>query len=441
MSLLAVSQIAELAALVYEVVPVGEAMVDNLEELLRCRVEEKLRAKFAPSEHVGTFVLPTSDHLPKVALPFMPECVRYIGCKAIKYAGGLFVPCGGKTKNEFCATCTKKAAEKGKHEYGTLEERQSVFDEGELYAVEDKTEITFGDFMVAKKLDLASVKASLRQAGLSINIPTRCLAVTEGAKKKRSGRPTKKAAAAPEVGEDEVAAAPQPKAPRVKLSAEEKLAKFKADLEEKEKKAAEREAKAAQNKAKKEADKAAAAEKKAEKEAEREAKKAAEPEKKKAKKAAVQEQMAALDESEPAVEFKLIKQKGVTMKLLESSGEVYAETDTDNQVQLGKWCTKNTTVDFFHNTAAYKIVSEQIHLEQQKSKSDMKFKMEGVIFAANFESRAITSKIPTEFTLYLNKNLQVCEGKEEEEEEEESLIEEEASEEEDEGELSEEEED
>jgi hypothetical protein len=416
MSLLAVSQIAELAALVYELVPAGEVMVDNLEELLRVRVEDKLRAKFAPSEFAGTFVMPTSDQLPKVALPFMPECVRYIGCKAIKLAGGLFVPCGGKTKTEFCAACSKKAAEKGKHEYGVLAERQAAFDKGELYTVGDKTEITFGDFMASKKLDQPTVKASLREAGLSLNIPVRCLAVTEGAKKKRSGRPAKKAEAAPEVGSDEEveAAAPQPKAPRVKLSLEEKLAKVKADLEEKAAKAAEREAKIAENKAKKEAEKAAKEAEKAAKEAEKAAKKAAEPEKKekKAKKTAeVQEQMAALDESNAAAaeEFKLIKQKGVTMKY-DAAFKVYAESDNNNTMQLGNWTNdERKTVDFLPNMAACIVISDQIeHVMGEGSKSEMKFLMSGAIFTANFEKKTITcKKPPAGFTLALDEDMKV----------------------------------
>jgi hypothetical protein len=435
MSLLAVSQIAELATLVYEVVPAGEVMVDNLEELLRIRVEEKLRAKFAPSEFMGTFVMPTSDQLPKVALPFMPECVRYIGCKAIKLAGGLFVPCGGKTKTEFCAACTKKATEKGKHEYGTLAERQAVFDNGELYTVGDKTEITFGDYMAAKKLEQSNVKASLRDAGLSLNIPVRCLAVTEGAKKKRSGRPTKKAEAAPEVNSDEEveAVAPQPKAPRVKLSVEEQVAKAKAEIEAKAAKAAEREAKIAENKAKREAEKAAAAARKAEKDAEKEAKKAAEPEKKekKAKKAAaVQKQMDDLDEPEEVVEpeeFKAIKQKGVQMKHYVSSGKIFALTDATNAMLLGRWNEEKSVVNFEPNMAACMVVSDQIQFEIDAEKTSMKFMMGGSIFTVDFNERTVTTKKATEFDLHVaedNGELHLRLGKaaeEDEEEEEESL--------------------
>ena len=129
MSLLAETQIVELAALVLEIVPPGEVMMANFEEILRGRIEEKTRAKYAPAPFMGTCVMPTSDQLKLVDfdLPFMPSCVRYVGCKAIKYAGGLMTPCGGKVKNsEFCNTCSKKADAKGSHEYGTLDDREEA---------------------------------------------------------------------------------------------------------------------------------------------------------------------------------------------------------------------------------------------------------------------------------------------------------------------------
>lgn len=425
MSLLAVSQIAELAALVYEVVPAGEVMVDNLEELLRIRVEEKLRAKFAPSEFVGTFVMPTSDQLPKQALPFMPECVRYIGCKAIKLAGGLFVPCGGKTKTGICTACAKKAAEKGGHEYGTLEERMTAFDEGKPYSVGGKTEISFGDFMVAKGLSAADVKKELRDAGLSINVPIRCMTVTEGgAKKKRSGRPKKAAAAAPaEAGSDEEAAeAPKPKAPRVKLTVEEQIAKAKADIEAKAIKAAQREAKIAENKAKKEAEKAEKDAKKAEKEAEKAANAAApQPEKKAKKAAAVQEQMDALDEPEEPKDFNAIKQKGVAMKHYVASGKVFALTDTSNAMQLGVWNEAKTVVNFSPNMAACMVITDQIQSEIAAGKSEMRFMMDDIVFTVNFEERTVASKKPAKFDLHIaeeDDELHLRLGKADEDEEE-----------------------
>jgi hypothetical protein len=395
MSLLAVSQIAELAALVYDVVPAGEVMVENLEELLTIRVEEKLRAKFAPTEFMGTIVLPTSDQLPKQALPFMPECIRYVGCKAIKLAGGLFVPCGGKTKTEFCTACAKKAAEKGGYEYGTLNEREAAFDEGTPYSAGGKTEISFGDFMAAKGLSAADVKKGLRDAGLSINVPLRCMAVTEGGAKKRSGRPKKAAAAAPaEAGSDEEAAeAPKPKAPRVKLTVEEQVAKAKAEIEAKAAKAAEREAKAAENKAKKEAEKAEAAAKKAEKEAEKAAKKAAAPEsEKKAKKAAaVQEQMAALDEPE---QFQNIRLRGEKLKYGKTSGKVYDASDAGNTMLLGVWDVNTNNVNFSPNKAACAVITNQIQNEVDAGKECSKFLMAGAIFKVDFESRKLTCKNP-----------------------------------------------
>jgi hypothetical protein len=374
-----------------------------------------------------------------MVLPFMPECVRYVGCKAIKLAGGLFVPCGGKTKTEFCASCTKKATEKGTHEYGTLAERQAAHDNGDLYTVGDKTEITFGDYMVSKKLDQATVKASLRDAGLSLNIPMRCLAVVEGAKKKRSGRPTKKAEAAPDASSDEEAAAPQPKAPRVKLTVEEQVAKAKAEIEAKAIKAAERDAKIAENKAKREAQKAEAAAKKAEKDAKKAA--APEPEKKekKAKKAAaVQQQMDALDEPEDfkdardeqkdtheePEEFKAIKQKGAQMKHYVTSGKVFEMSDATNTMLLGKWNEEKSVVNFEPNMAACMVVTDQIKHEIDAGKSSHKFMMAGNIFTVDFKEQTVTTKKATDVVLHIAEedgelHLRLGKAPEESEEEEE----------------------
>jgi hypothetical protein len=406
MSLLAVSQIDELASLVYECVPAGAVMVDNLREMLLEAVEAKNRAKYTGNAYAGTFVLPTSDmlNLVKVQLPFMPECVKYVGCKSIKYAGGLFVPCGGKIKSNsnFCNTCSKKADEKGCHEFGTLDERKDAFDEDENkpYSAGGKTEISYGDYLVAKKITAEEVKTALRSCGLSIKIPTRCLAVT-GSAKKRSGRPSKKAeaAAAEEDGSDSEIQAPKPKTPKVKLTVEEKIAKLKAEEELKKQKADQRAAEKLVRDAKKAELEKAKAEAKAEKEAAKAAKKAEEEanggKKKKATEKKVQAALAALEDSddesvkapekdennektsdeegetseidEPEEEeeveeekFTVVKFKGVLLQKGEKSGKMYADSDKKRRFLIAEWNTTQNSPNFvgFNNDACRSILEE-----------------------------------------------------------------------------------
>ena len=433
MSLLAVSQIDELASLVYECVPVGTVMVENLREMLLAAVEAKTRAKYTGNVCAGTFVLPTSDMLSlvKVQLPFMPECVKYVGCKSIKYAGGLFVPCGGKIKSNshFCNTCSKKADEKGSHEYGTLDERKNAFDEdeGKPYSAGGKTEISYGDYLVAKKITAEEVKSSLRAAGLSINIPMRCLAVTGGAKK-RSGRPSKKAeaAAAEEDGSDSEIQAPKAKTPRVKLTVEEKIAKLKADEELKAQKAEQRAAEKLVRDAKKAELEKAKAEAKAEKEAAKTAKKAEEEanggKKKKATEKKVKDALAALEDSddesvkaseededenseidEPEEEeeevveekFPVFKIKGVLLQKGEKSGKMYADSDKKRRFLIAEWNTDQTVANFvgFDDDACRTILEEVFtHMMEKKDPKNNRVMIGGKVHELDYESGHIKRK-------------------------------------------------
>lgn len=410
MSLLAVSQIDELASLVYECVPAGAPMVDNLAELLREAVEAKTRAKYSGNQYAGTFVKPTSDMLSlvKIQLPFMEECVKYVGCQSIKYAGGLFVPCGGKVKNsDFCNTCSKKAAEKGCHEFGTYDERSEALDNGELYSAGGKTEISYGDYLVAKKLTVEEVKQALRAAGLSINIPTRCLAVTGGAKK-RSGRPSKKAEAVAENDEEEEVQAPKPKAPRVKLSIEEKIAKLKADEESKAQKAAERAAEKAERDARKAVEAEAKAAAKAAKEVEKAAKQSAEEangKKKKTTEKKVQETLAALesdDESEEELPdpsddekedvYKIVTIKGVRLQFCETNPKMYADTDTKRRFVIANWENGRANFVGFDNEACVSILEEIFSSMTTKSDVKNKVMIGGKDHEINYENGNITRK-------------------------------------------------
>lgn len=410
MSLLAVSQIDELASLVYECVPAGTMMVDNLAELLLQAVEAKTRAKYSGNQYAGTFVKPTSDMLSlvKIQLPFMEECVKYVGCQCIKYAGGLFVPCGGKVKNsDFCNACLKKEAEKGCHEFGTYDERKAALDNGELYSAGGKTEISYGDYLVAKKLTVEEVKQALRAAGLSINIPTRCLAVTGGAKK-RSGRPSKKAEAVAENDEEEVQA-PKPKAPRVKLSIEERIAKLKADEELKEQRAIQRAAEKAERDARKAVEAEAKAAAKAVKEAEKAAKQSAEEangKKKKTTEKKVQETLAALESDDESEEeelpdpsddekedvYKIVTIKGVRLQFCETNPKMYADTDTKRRFVIANWENERANFVGFDNEACVSILEEVFSNMTTKSDAKNKVMIGGKVHEINYENGNITQK-------------------------------------------------
>jgi hypothetical protein len=391
MSLLAESQIVELASLVYEIVPPGEVMMDNFEELLRGRIEEKTRAKYAPAPFMGTCVKPTSEQLKLVdffGLPFMPGCVRYVGCKAIKYSGGLMLPCGGKIKNsDFCTACLKKAAEKNNvHEYGTLDEREEAYEEGIKYSAGGKTEITFGDALVAKKKTREEAKAAIRAAGLSFNIPEECFA-RSNAEKKRSGRP-KKAEAVTEDEVEEVAEAPKPKVKKPALTAEEKIEKFKQDLAEKERKAAERAAAAEKRKEEKKKEDEEKARKKAEKleAAAAKAKAAVGSEKKKSTAEKVSEIMASLsladkeegemndddngslngDNEEETETFEEIKVKGVELAYNTASLKVFPSDDESHSICVGEYLPDSKSVNFYTTKASRAIIEEQLETEIEK---------------------------------------------------------------------------
>jgi colicin import membrane protein len=430
MSLLAECQITELAALVLEIVPPGSEMMENFEEMLRIKIDEKARVKYAPERpgYLGTYVNPTSDQLKLVEydLPFMPRCVKYVGCKAIKYSGGLMTPCGGKVKNsEFCNACAKKAADKGSHEFGTLDEREDAHDKGEKYTAGGKTEKSYGDFLEAKKLKLETVKAAIRAAGLSLNIPAECLERTVS-DKKRAGRPKKADAAANEDEVEEVAEAPKPKVKKAPLTLEEKIEQVKQKAAEQERKNAEREAQRiakAEQKAKDDAEKAL---KKAAKEQEKAAKAATTEEKGKKKKATAEEVsqlLGSLQESdekeenedgsldgsdEEEEEEKYISKtvKGVDLVYSDKTKKVYADGDDEHTTAVGEYLPDKKTVSFYTTKAARTIIEEQLEGEITKYNADNEhetmFFINGKIHLFNHETKTLAVKKTGEVLWVLN---------------------------------------
>lgn len=399
------AQISEISQLVLELVPPGSEMMENFEEVFRGHIDAKMRAKYAPAPFMGTCVMPTSDQLKLVDfdLPFMPQCVRYIGCKVIKLNGGRMTPCGNKVKDsDYCVTCLKKA-NGAPFEFGTLDERMEAHDNGVKYSAGGKTEITYGDFLAAKKKTREEAKAAIRKAGLSLNIPEECFARSATAKK-RSGRPKKNDSADAETADaaaEIVEEAPKPKVKKPPMTLEERIEKLKADEEKRKEK------------------EAAAAVKKAEREklkAEREKLKAEQPPKekkprKKATKEDVSQMLSSLseekapevaetqngdnsddednndasslngdsDDEEEEVEevveeeevaevtFEKVRVKGLDFLVNDATKEVYAlDEDGERSAVIGAWMADKNSINFNVTHWAKAIIEDQITIEAER---------------------------------------------------------------------------
>jgi hypothetical protein len=427
------AQLSEIASAVMDIVPIGSVMFENFEESLRGYFEAKLRAKYAPAPFMGTCVQPTSDQLKLVdfELPFIPDCVRYLGCKAIKFNRGLMTPCGAKCKNsEFCVTCLKKADKNaGAHEFGTLDERTDAFDAGEKYSAGGKSEISFGDYLHLIKKTREDCKLALREGGSSLNIPERCFARTS-TEKKRSGRPKK--ADESSIPDPEVAEPPKPKAKKNPLSLEEKIAKLKEDAEKKaikDKETAEKKAIKDKEKAEKDAKKAA---EKAEK-AEKDAKEPKEPKKPKKTAEKVSQLLNQLEEADKADKAEsvspknspknsptkhetvpepdddddndddnsslngdndvsppteTVKVKGVKLIRKLDDNSIYAEEDEELETPLGVWIEASETVSFNKSRQAKMNIEEQVAARFRRS-------LPANMLASSFPSSTTTTSFTT----------------------------------------------
>ena len=162
----------------------------------------------------------------KCQLPFLPDCINYTGCQALKKADGLYVPCGGKCDGIMCQSCAKSEAK-----FGMLEDRGAP---GTYTDPSDKHEITYGTWLAKHDKSIEEVYQMLHEEGFSLVIPEAYLAVN--AKRvtatRRPGRPgnskTKHSDSDAEAEESETEPEKVVKEPKEKVVKEPKEKKEKA---------------------------------------------------------------------------------------------------------------------------------------------------------------------------------------------------------------------
>jgi hypothetical protein len=285
-----------------------EVMEEKGADLSSCAdLERSMWAKIT-GEH-----MPKGNKLPwalvkkniKVLLPYMPDIINYnSGCRGLKKADGLYIPCGGKCEAEtvLCAPCTKVGAK-----YGTIEDRTPP---GTYMDPEDKHEITYGTWLAKKEKTVEEVNSAIQEAGFDFMIPESYLGVNakRAEAKHRPGRPKAKKEVSESDSESESES--EPKAPKAKKAAKKTKSESESD-EPKAKKSAKKtksESESDEPKAKKAPKKAAKkAESDSESESEPKAKKTAkkpksdEPKAKKAPKKAAKDESDSESESETKV--------------------------------------------------------------------------------------------------------------------------------------------
>jgi hypothetical protein len=255
MSALQINALKEFETILRKALP-GAELPENLVELLLAAMKESDRDRL----NEFSFVKPKIDAILKSTLketvkllPFMPDRVDYMmdqgRCCMIEYDSGLFTPCckvcvDGK---KHCKGHIEKPAE-----FGEYEERLAIWNEGlgvgkMSVTVGDKTysEVTYGEYLMSKKVAPEHVKKALKDAGIPLRLHPHDLQCREKAKKAR-GRPSEKKVESVTLdGEEAAEEEPAPvveKPKRVKLTEEEKAAKKAQEEAEKNAKKEKREA-------------------------------------------------------------------------------------------------------------------------------------------------------------------------------------------------------
>jgi hypothetical protein len=255
MSALQINALKEFETILRKALP-GAELPENLVDLLLAAMKDSERDRL----NDFSFVKPKIDAILKSSfketvklLPFMPDRVDYMmdqgRCCMIEYDSGLFTPCckvcaDGK---KYCKGHIEKPTE-----FGEYEERLAVWDEGlgvgkMSVTVGDKTysEVTYGEYLMSKKVAPEHVKKALKDAGIPLRLHPHDLQCREKTKKAR-GRPSEKKVEAVSLdGEEEaeeVAPVVVEKPKRAKLSEEEKAAKKAQEEAEKAEKKEKREA-------------------------------------------------------------------------------------------------------------------------------------------------------------------------------------------------------
>jgi hypothetical protein len=268
MSALQINALKEFETILRKALP-GAELPENLVDLLLAAMKDSERDRL----NEFSFVKPKIDAILKSTLketvkllPFMPDRVDYMidqgRCCMIEYDSGLFTPCckvcvDGK---KHCKGHIEKPAE-----FGEYEERLAIWNEGVgvgkmSVTVGDKTysEVTYGEYLMAKKVAPEHVKKALKDAGIPLRLHPHDLQCREKTKKAR-GRPSEKKVEAvsldgeelEEVEAEDTTPTLVDKPKRTKLTEEEKAAKK-----------AQEEAEKAAKKEKREADRKSIAERK-----------------------------------------------------------------------------------------------------------------------------------------------------------------------------------
>jgi hypothetical protein len=234
MSAVQINALTEFETMLRKAMP-GLELPSNLVEMMLATMKESERSRL----NDFSFVLPTIDQINKSdlkstvkLLPFMPDRINYMmdqgRCCAIEFDMGLFLPCckACSEGNQFCKGHVEKPSP-----FGTYAERLEQWDEGRGVGTmeftvdgEVKAEITYGEYLLKKKIAPEHVSKALKDNGIMCKLQVTDLMVRPKQKKAR-GRPSDKKVQAVE-DEEEAAPAEAPvKATRVKLSDEEKAEK------------------------------------------------------------------------------------------------------------------------------------------------------------------------------------------------------------------------
>jgi hypothetical protein len=257
MSAIQTAALKEFETILRKALP-GVELPENLVDLLLAAMKDSERDRLNEFSFVKpkivTILKSTLKDKVKL-LPFMPDRIDYMmdqgRCCMIEYDSGLFTPCCKECVDgkKYCKGHVEKPTE-----FGEYEERLAIWNEGVgvgkmSVTVGDKTynEVTYGEYLMAKKIAPEHVKKALKDAGIPLRLHPHDLQCREKPKKAR-GRPSEKKVEAVTLDGDEVEQSVEPvavaeKPKRPKLSEEEKAEKKAKEEAEKAEKKAEREEK------------------------------------------------------------------------------------------------------------------------------------------------------------------------------------------------------
>lgn len=255
MSAIQINALNDFTTILRKALP-GVELPSNIVEMMLDAMKESERDRL----NDFSFVKPKIDTINKSTLktvvkllPFMPDRIDYMidqgRCCAIEYDSGLFTPC--------CKTCSEgnkycKGHVEKPTPFGDYAERLVSWNEGlgvgtiEVEAEGKKyTEVTYGEYLLDKKIAPEQVKQALKDAGLAIRLHPHDMQVRPKTKKVR-GRPSEKKVQAVtldgEEAAEEVPVVVEEKPKRVKLTEEEKKEKAEREAAEKAEKKEKREA-------------------------------------------------------------------------------------------------------------------------------------------------------------------------------------------------------